>query len=286
MSDQKNLFGEKVILEEKFQIVYSGSSFAGGLMPIKSLYTELKSLEELLKDSILIMIETGKLGAECRDYDLLIELKEGSFLENVKLIFKNKKTYKVLALVVPFLVVNYEMFLKKDDQGKVLGEYAEEIQMVGENSKYKKNLSNLLSPLSSNDDCIFINNGEINYNVNFDQKEEIVKNIKEDEQDDEYSKNGIFEEYLVGTIRKLDLDASKNNIFGFNISKGQSKVPTSIKGEFNLLDYKDIIDVPIKVRANVDYKNDSIRHIEIISYEILEKKKQEKMELTVDHATK
>jgi hypothetical protein len=135
------------------------------------------------------------------------------------------------------------------------------------------NLKIHLSPLNNNDDSMFINNGDINIEINCDQKETISKNIDTIvSNDEEYKKNGEFKEELTGVIRKLDLDAPGNNYFGFNIDNGPSKIPTAIKGEFNLNDYKEIINEHIKAKTTVKYKDDEIKHIEIISYDILEKR--------------
>ncbi len=106
------------------------------------------------------------------------------------------------------------------------------------------------------------------------EQKEAFYNSLEDEPENELLKNGEFEEELVGVIRKLDLDVQKNNYFGFNINNGPSKIPTSIKGEFNLNIYKELINEPVRIKAVVRYKDDIITHIEILNYEILNKSKQ------------
>jgi len=111
----------------------------------------------------------------------------------------------------------------------------------------------------------------MNINISYPQKEEIIRNLDEETADDVFKKNGEFNETLTGVIRKLDLDASGNNYFGFNIDNGPSKIPTAIKGEFNLMDYKEIINEPIKINGKVKYLDDQIKHIEIEGYQLMNK---------------
>lgn len=226
------------------------------------------------------MIETGKIGSDSKDFQIYIQVEQGSIKEIFKILFRNKTTIAIIGtFVIPFLNTTYDHFLNRSPEVK--GEFAQEIQTIEGDQKFKKNLKAILSPLNNNDDNMIINNGTINIDIDYDKKESICKNIDTGVIDEEeYKKNGEFEEELTGLIRMLNLDAPRNNYFGFNIDKGPSQISTSIRGEFNLLDYLEIIDENIKVKAVVKYKDDEIKHIEIISYEILDKTgKQEKINL-------
>lgn len=284
MSGNKNLFGELILEEESFEIKYRGSSFDDGKVLISTLTDELKSLEELLKDSVKLLISTNKIDKEFKDFQIFIGIEKGSLLERVKIVFKNKTTIAIVGtMIIPFINTTYEFYLNRDQ--KVLGDFAQEIEIIQEDYKFRKNFKNILAPLNNEDDTLSIvsNNSEEQLKINYENKETINKNIntpiaQENDNEEEYKKNGEFKEELIGVIRKLDLDAAKNNIFGFNIENGPSRIPTSIQGEFNLLDYKDIIDQPIKIKANVKYKDDEIKHIEIIERELINKQKQTGME--------
>lgn len=276
-----DLFGNVFLNEESFEITYRGSSFGEGKILVRDLYLELQGLESVLKDSVGLLIKTGKLNNDFRDFKIYIEIEKGSIFEKVKVVFKNKTTIAVVGtFLIPFLNTTYDHFLngRNVDVGN---KFYQEVKAVEGDSSFKQNLKNVLSPLGNNDDNVLINSGTININITYAQKGEILRNLEEETPDDELKKNGEFEEVLSGVIRKLDLDATSSNYFGFNVDNGPARIPTSIKSEFNLNEYRDIINEPVKVRAIVRYKDDEIKHIEIISYELL--KKQEKLDLKQSH---
>src|SRR5687767_9582530 len=98
-----DLFGKKVITEESFEILYTGSSFRDGKILIKPLYVELQSLECILKEAVEILVESGKLSPDTKEFQIYVEIEKGSIYEKIKVIFKNPKTYLVMGLLVPFL---------------------------------------------------------------------------------------------------------------------------------------------------------------------------------------
>ena len=75
-------------------------------------------------------------------------------------------------------------------------------------------------------------------------------------------------------IRKIDLDASHSNYFGFNVEHGDSRISTSVRGEFNLINYKEIINEPIKIHGMIKYKDGKMIHVEILEYQLLNKKEK------------
>lgn len=267
----KDLFGNSIINEESFEIIYKGSSFGDGKILIRDLYIELQGLETILKESVNLLIKNNKIPSDFHDFKIYIEIEKGSIFEKIRVIFKHKTTIAIVGtFLIPFLNTTYDHFLngKKTSNDS---QFYQEIKTIEQDSNFKNNLKNILSPLSNNDDNIFINNGSINININYPQKEEIIKNLDEESDDGEPKKNGEFSKVLTGVIRKLDLDASGNNYFGFNIDNGPSKIPTAIKGEFNLIDYKAIINEPIKIKGKVKYVDDQIKHIEVESYQLINK---------------
>lgn len=264
---ETDLFGNPKILEENFEIIYQGSSFGDGKILLRSLYSELQSLEAIINDSISVLIKTGKLSNESKNFEIYIEINKGSVWEKVKVIFKNPGHVAIIAgIVVPFLNTTYQHFLDKTKP--VEERFQQEISMVSDSPGFKNNLKNILAPVINGDDNISIKAENINITINYAEKSQIVQSLEETEED-KLLKNGEFEEVLIGTIRKLDLDAQGNNYFAFTIDNGPSRIPTGIKGEFSLNDYKDILDEPIKIKAVVRYKNGEIKHIQIESYELL-----------------
>lgn len=263
-----------MITEETITFLYKGDSFTDGRTLLKPLYTELQSVENLLRDSVNIFVENRKLDRSAKDFEIYIEIEKGSISEKVKVVFNTPTGVAVLSSVIgPFLIATYGHFLNGRNTSPDAPFY-QEIKTVEDNQNFKNNLSGVLSPLGKGNDTVLINNGTVNITINNQQRSEIEENLAAKAETD-LLKNGEYQENLIGVIRKIDLDAANNNYLGFNVDGGQSRISTSIRGGFNLLDYKDSIDVPVKVNALVRYKDGKITHVEIITIEILNK--QEKL---------
>lgn len=274
----KDLFGNRVLQEESFEIIYKGDSFSEGKILIRPLYLELQGLEELLKDTITLLIKNKKIDSNFLDFKIYIQIERGSIFEKVKVIFQHKTTIAIIGtFVIPFLNTTYNHFLNERSTSPN-SQFYQEIKSIENDEQYKNNLKNILSPLGNINDNLLINNGTINININHSNKEEIIRSIdKKSIKDDQVLKNGEFKEELTGFVRKLDLDAPGNNYLGFNIDNGPIRIPTILKGEFNLNEVKEIINEYVKIRANVRYKDDQIKHIEILQYELVNKSKQDKL---------
>ena len=179
-------------------------------------------------------------------------------------------TAAVLAgdLVVDLINTSYSHFLGENNNKE---KFAQEIALIQDDEKYKNSLNNVLTPIQTEQDSVVINNntGTINVTINYSDKNQILENLKDPKAEEDFGKTGEFQEELTGVIRKLDLDATNNSYFGFTVDNGPSRIPTSISGEFNLNDYKELIDQHIKISAQVRYKNDEIKHIQIEKYSIL-----------------
>lgn len=265
----KNLLGDPLITEETMTFLYKGDSFVDGKVLLKPLYTELQSLESLLRDSVDIFVQSGKLDRSAKDFQIYIEIEKGSIYEKVKVVFGAPTGIAILSSVIgPFLVATYTHFLNGRNTPPD-SQFHQEIKSVEDNQTFKNNLSGVLTPLGNETDSVFINNGTINININHAQRSQIEENLVGGNDDAGPLKNGEYQETLTGIIRKIDLDAAHNNYLGFNIDGGASRIPTSIRGNFNFLDYKDAIDVRVKVNGLVRYKDDKITHIEIIGIELL-----------------
>lgn len=269
-----DLFGNQLINEESFEIIYRGGSFQAGEIAIHSLYTELHAVESLVKQSVELLIQSKKLDSSAREFTIYVELESGSFSEKIKVVFKHSTTIAVIGIfVIPFLNTTYSHFLDRADRDRETL-FDQEIQQIQRDQQFKNYLKNILNPLRNGGESITIRNqGKVIININYPQKEEIIKNLDREEEDTSL-KNGDFEETLIGVIRKIDLDAPGMSYLGFAIENGPSRVPTTIRGEFNLNDIKEVFDERLSVKAIVRYKDDEIKHVEILDYTIWNKQKK------------
>jgi len=266
----KNLFGEKIIKEEKIEIIYSGPSFRDR-MELKSLYKQLEASEAVIKDTVDALKQTGKINFSSGDIKIFLGLKRGSFEEVIQIVLDNP----ILQLVISgCIIATYTYFLtKRSGRG---GNFQKEVTIFEKNKNFKANLKKIVSPINISGDQINIISGNNSVVIKQEQKDDFFRSL-EDLDENKLLKNGEFEEELEGTIRKLDLDAPRNYYFGFNIKNGPMKIPTSVKGEFHLNDYRDIIDEPIKIKAKVRYKDGEITFIEILEYQLLVTGKQDRI---------
>jgi len=272
MTKARNLFGEEISREGVIKITLSGNSFDSGEIHIKDLYTELQSVEKVIRYNIKLLIETGKLDSSHKDLEIYVHIQDGSIAEAFKVIFaKENLAPAAVTLVVGLLNATYSHFLDSSPTSSTETNFPAELATIQNDPSIKKELSNLITPVNSEGKSITIedNHGTINLNISYDDKQKIVQNLSTSDIDDPLKKNGEFEETLTGVIRKIDLDATRGNYLGFNIDSGPTRIPTSIRGQFDLNDYRDLIDKHIRVQALVNYKNDAIIHIIVKDYKIV-----------------
>lgn len=263
----KNLFGEKIIKEDKIGIIYRGPSF-GDRMELKSLYRQLEASEAVIKNTIDALRQTGKVDFSSNDAEIFLKLRRGSFWEEIQIVLSNPIFQTVISACI---IATCKYFLKKkSNQGE---RFQKEVAMFEKNKDFKADLKKIVSPINAVGDQVTIVGDNNTVIIKQEQKEDFYHSLDEMEESTEL-KNGEFEEELEGTIRRLDLDAPRNYYFGFNIKNGQMRIPTSVRGEFHLNDYRDIIDEPVKIKARVRYKDGVITYIEILEYQALTKIKQ------------
>lgn len=270
-----NLFGEVTSREGVIRIIYKGNSFSGGQMQIKSLYTELESLERIIKKEITILIEGGKLDSQYKNVDIYIQISEGSVSQLVKIVFGTTLLSNIASnLVADLLTDSYKYFANLGTVHYV-AQFPAEIEKIKNDTQLKTDLGNIISPINQEGDTFVIESNQGTINIfTVPEKEQILQNLEDSNNEDPLLKNGEFEENLTGVIRKLDLDASSGNYFGFTIDNGPSRVSSSLAGEFHLNDIKDIINEHLVIKAKVRYKNDEIKHIQIISYKLISSQKK------------
>lgn len=263
----KNLFGDEIIKEDKIEIIYSGPSFDNKI-ELRSLYVELEALEAIIKDTTDTLKQTGKIDLSSADIKIFLKIKRGSFIETIEIFLSNPIIQTVISGCI---IATYAYFLKKKNTKG--DKFQKEVAMFEKNKNFKANMKKVVSPINTAGDQLNIIGDNNIVVIKQEQKEDFYRSL-EDLDDKKLLKNGEFEEELEGTIRKLDLDASRNYYFGFNIKNGQIRIPTSVKGEFHLNDYRDIIDEPVKIKAKVRYKDGGIACIEILEYQLLTINKQ------------
>ena len=265
-----NLFGEKVKKEDNFEVIYEGPSFENR-MELNVLHHQLESLERIIKKTTDILKETGKINFGSKDIKIFLKVEKGSFREILQVILTNPITYGV---IVGCIVSIFTHFLNRRSKQDIT--FEKEVNILKEDNNFKLDVKEIVSPISIKGDQVNIIGDNNQVIIKQEQKEDFFRSLQGIE-GSELLKNGEFEEELKGVVRKLDLDAFANNYLGFNIDDGPSKIPTSIRGEFNLNDVKEIINEYVKIKAIVRYKDDEIKHIEILHYEFLNK--QEKLRL-------
>lgn len=262
-----NLFGEKIIKKESMEILYSGPSFENK-MEINDLYTQLEAVENIVKNTADVLKKNKRIDTGSGDIKIFLKLKSGSFGEIIEIVFSNPVFQRVISGCITATFIYY-----LSNRGNKNKKFEKEIEEFDGNKNFKSNVKKVVAPINVSGDLVNIAGDNNTVLIKQEQKEAFFNSL-DIELEKESLKNGEFEEELVGIIRKLDLDAQRNNYFGFNINNGPSRILTAIKGEFNLNTCKELINEPIKVKALVRYKDDIITHIEILDYEIINKGKQ------------
>lgn len=264
----KNLFGEKIIKKDIIEIIYSGPSFENKMM-IRDLYTQLEAIESIVKDTVDVLKKNRKIDFGHSDIKIFLKLKSGSFGEVIEIIINSPIFQTVISGCI---TATYIYFLtNRNNKNK---NFQKEIEDFERNKGFKSNMKKVVSPINISGDQINIIGSNNSVIIKREQREDFYRSL-EDSDENKLLKNGEFEEELEGVIRKLDLDALRNYYFGFNIKNGPMKIPTSVKGEFHLNDYRDIIDEPVKIKAKVRYKDGEITYIEILEYQLLTTGKQD-----------
>ena len=189
---EKDLFGQKLENEEKFEIVYSGPSFGGGTIVVSKLYKQLQTLEQLIDESVSVLVKENKLTSDFKDYEILVKVEEGSLKEIIQVVFSKETAKKAVPTIIAGLIIaSYTHFLNKSENDEDY--YKNEITQIESNEKYKNNLINALSPMSNNNDSVLIHNGDININISVDDRQELQVLFNDE---DETTKNGEYRESL------------------------------------------------------------------------------------------
>ena len=265
----QDIFGENLVTQDEIVLIYSGDVFDSGI-PIKSLISQLEALEKLTRLSVAEYVSRGLIDSNVPEYQIYIKIESGSVKETLKVVYKSPWTYAILAYVVaPMLNTTYEKALNvliadKESPG------IEDILKT--NPQLRTYCSELISPVATLGGELTIKSTDT-VSTYTQQQAKIIRTYLEDFEENTDSdpvKEGEFVESKIGTIRKANLDDKNNNYFGFNIEGGEKGIPTSIRGEFNFNDYRDLIDKPVVVTGTFKYKNDTVTHIQLDTYQVID----------------
>ena len=199
-----------------------------------------------------------------------VKIEDGSIREIVDFVKKNKTTVSLIATVIaPFLNTGLEYYLNKDNLYKDLNNN-QIVQVIKENKNLRKGLEKTLAPIKGDDNILVINtgDGEVNLSINLDEKNKIIKGIRED---DEEAK--INEEEKEETLHGI-VSASKLydiHPFNFRIQGTETDVPMQFNNlELDLEKRQEFLGKEIIAHAKVKYKNNKRILIEVEDYSLIE----------------
>lgn len=271
------LSGHNIICDE-INICFAGTEFDEGI-ELSLFIKQLNSVNELLKYTLKELVDAEKIDPEFLKYKVSIIVEKGSIIEKIKIDYTKPSHVLVLSgIVFPLMVATYskglDLVLPDNPTTSSLSEILNQPQ-------FAKCAADILIPVEITGGTVTINNltGE-SLALNQNQVRKISDSLNIEQQtESDLARNGDFHETRLGVIRKLDLDATANNYFGFNLNGGKNKIPTSIEGEFHLNEYKEIIDKPIKLTGIFKYKNDEVVHITIRNVELMDQTQQLSIEM-------
>lgn len=244
----ENLFNEKLLEEEIITFTYGGESFSGHEVKIENLISELKGVETLVKEIVLIYKEKHNLSSDDVDFQIYVKFEDGSIKEVIKLVKKNATVLSLAGtFIMPFISSACDYYLNKsDDKASEVG------QILVDNKKIRKSIENILGPVSGGDNYIVIQNCNVTYNINYEEKGQIVQKILRQDQD---SANliEVKEESMLGIISASKVyDVSP---FNFRIKDTVEDIPISFKDkEFNLHEKQEFLGKELVIKASVTYK--------------------------------
>jgi hypothetical protein len=274
----QSLFGDKLVKGDSFTVSLKGKEYDNGI-EIKVLIKQLKALEKLIQLSVHELKESKLIDSDFPKYKIVIKINEGSIIEDIVVYFEKPHRALILtAFVAPMLVVSYDKFLDYHvpdlEQRQILE------KLTTENEQLRELTSEIIDPVAKLGGVIEIKTS--NSTSKYDRNEALliqseIKKLSEVEK--ETKKSGAFNESKLGTIRKLDLDNTKMNFFGFSVDGGKSGIPTSVAGEFNLNEYRELIDKPVIVQGEFTYLHDEIIGLQIKKIELVDSIEQLSVEM-------
>lgn len=260
----KDIFNENLIKEEIITFVYKGNKFSNNEIELDSLITELKGIEVLVKETIEFYRKKRNLLPDEVLFDVYVKVEDGSIKEIIKIVKKNATTFTLIGtFVMPFLQSGFNYYLNNRETSD-----PEVIEILESNKKIRKSFENILIPITGDDNVISINNGDKTYNINIEQKKDIVQEIQRHEEllsDKEVTK----EEDLLGVISVSKLyDLSP---FNFRVKETTQDIPLFFTDiNFNLEERQEFLGKELIIKAEVTYKGDKRISIIVKEYKLVD----------------
>ena len=228
-----------------FVMTYSGPSFENGTSDLSLLSEQLTALKNLLDEEIKNNnLENFQIKKE-------ISFKKGSLVETIILLSENRMVASSVSAVISAVISGLVQYKTNKNMGE----------------KRLPNHASIVNQINVKGDYIQVNGGNNSFFLHHKDKEKYLKNLEPKQVDNVE----IKQKKLIGKFRMIDLNKSKNQL-GFDTGK-EKGIPTTFKNaKENLISvFSKTVDKKIQITANVVYKNGSIKSIEILSYDFINK---------------
>lgn len=270
MNASTTIFGEETFQEEILVFKYEGEKFANHEININELIAELKGVDVLIAEVVKYYKQKHNLTDADVSFEVLVKIEDGSIKEIIRIVKKNATTIALASsFVMPFLNSGFDYYLNNRETGN-----PETVEILENSPKIRRSFEDILMPITGSDNNISIQNGDNVYNITYEQKQEIVDEIK---RHDEFlvDEEKVIEEDLMGRIsvsRYDDLDP-----FSFRINETARDIPLHFNDlEFDLSDRQEFLGQELIIKADVTYKNDVRKSIVVKEYKELAKLFEEK----------
>ena len=163
---------------------------------------------------------------------------------------------------MPFLVSGFDYYLNHRETDN-----PETIEVLESSKKIRKSFENILAPVTGDDNKVNIHNGDNIYEINIEQKKEIIEEIQKHEEllSD---KEVIKEEDLLGVVSVSKLyDISP---FNFRVNETTQDIPLFFHDiNFNLEERQDFLGKELIIKAEVTYKDNKRISIMVKEYKLV-----------------
>lgn len=265
-----NLFGDKIIKKEKLIFTYTGESFSDHKINLKDFIEELQGINFLIEETVKEYVVLGKISKEEADFEISIKIENGSVKQIIEFIKKNNDTISIVSMIIiPFLQSGVEYYLNKDNLSNNL-KNDEVIQIIKDNKNIRKGFEKTLTPIKGSDNILIINtgDGDVDLNINLDNKNKIIKGVKEDNEEIKNNEE-IKEEKLHGIISVSKMYDTYP--FNFRIKGTENDIPMQFNDlEIDLEKRQEFLGKEMIIKAKVNYKKGKKILIEVIDYTFIE----------------
>lgn len=263
MNTSKTIFGEETFQEEILVFKYEGEKFANHEININELIAELKGVDVLIAEVVKYYKQKHNLTDADVSFEVLVKVEDGSIKEVIRIVKKNSTAIALVSyFVMPFLQSGFNYYLNNRETNN-----PETIEILENSTKIRRSFEDILMPITGSDNNISIQNGDNIYNITYEQKHEIVDEIKRHEEflvDEER----VVEEDLMGIISVSRYDGL--NPFSFRINETSKDIPLFFNDlEFDLSDRQEFLGQEFIIKADVTYKNDVRKSIVVKEYKEL-----------------